>query len=58
VKPRSRHAEGGFRPDVFGVDPSLPRLDAMRAAMGRYSRALASHNNDRVLDAERPDRTG
>jgi carbonic anhydrase/acetyltransferase-like protein (isoleucine patch superfamily) len=42
---------GGFLPFVFGVDPAADRGEQMRAAMGRYTRALARrHRDDVILD--------
>jgi carbonic anhydrase/acetyltransferase-like protein (isoleucine patch superfamily) len=35
---------GGFLPFVFGTDPAADRGEQMRAALGRYSRALAGHH--------------
>jgi hypothetical protein len=43
---------GGFIPYVFGTDPGLDRGEAMERALGRYSRALASHATDRLLGDE------
>jgi len=43
-------AQGGFLPYVFGVDPTLARPEAMRAAMTRYTRALGSHRGDSVVE--------
>jgi carbonic anhydrase/acetyltransferase-like protein (isoleucine patch superfamily) len=42
--------QGGFLPYVFGVDPALARPEAMRAAMTRYTRALATHRDDQVVE--------
>lgn len=41
--------QGGFLPFVFGTDPALARPEAMRAALGRYTRGLATHQTDRVI---------
>lgn len=35
---------GGFLPFVFGTDRAADRGEQMRAALGRYSRALAIHH--------------
>ena len=35
---------GGFLPFVFGTDRAADRGEQMRAALGRYSRALARHH--------------
>jgi hypothetical protein len=35
---------GGFLPFVFGTDRAADRGEQMRAAQGRYSRALALHH--------------
>ena len=35
---------GGFLPFVFGADRAADRGEQMRAALGRYSRALALHH--------------
>jgi carbonic anhydrase/acetyltransferase-like protein (isoleucine patch superfamily) len=40
---------GGFFPYVFGTDPALNRTETMRAALGRYSHALGSHRQDRII---------
>jgi hypothetical protein len=40
----------GFLPYVFGVDPALARPEAMGAAMGRYTAALAAHQADRIIE--------
>jgi carbonic anhydrase/acetyltransferase-like protein (isoleucine patch superfamily) len=42
--------EGGFLPYVFGTEPGLPRPEAMRAAMARYTRGLAAHETDHIID--------
>jgi hypothetical protein len=42
--------QGGFLPYVFGVDPGLARPEAMRAALGRYTRGLAAHQADRIVE--------
>jgi carbonic anhydrase/acetyltransferase-like protein (isoleucine patch superfamily) len=42
--------QGGFFHFVFGTDPSLDRTETMRIALDRYSRGLASHRDDRIID--------
>jgi hypothetical protein len=42
--------QGGFLPFVFGTDPALARPEAMRAALARYTTALAAHHTDRIVD--------
>jgi carbonic anhydrase/acetyltransferase-like protein (isoleucine patch superfamily) len=42
--------QGGFLPFVFGIDGALGRPDAMRAALGRYTRALAEHQTDQIVE--------
>jgi hypothetical protein len=44
---RAGLAAGGFLPFVFGTDRATDRGEQMRAALGRYSRALARlHTRD------------
>jgi hypothetical protein len=43
-------SQGGFLPFVFGTNADLTRPEAMRAAMTRYTRGLASHHEDRTID--------
>ena len=40
---------GGFLPFTFGIDPHLPREEAMRQAMARYSDALGRHRDDQPV---------
>jgi hypothetical protein len=42
--------QGGFLPFVFGTDPALARPEAMRAALARYTTALATHQTDHIVD--------
>jgi carbonic anhydrase/acetyltransferase-like protein (isoleucine patch superfamily) len=42
--------EGGFLPFIFGTDPALARPEAMRSALGRYARGLATHKTDQVIE--------
>lgn len=41
---------GGFLPAVFGADPAADRGQQMRTAMARYTRALARHRDDEIMD--------
>lgn len=41
--------QGGFLPYVFGIDDTGNRHEMMRAAMARYTQALARHRDDEVL---------
>jgi carbonic anhydrase/acetyltransferase-like protein (isoleucine patch superfamily) len=46
---RGLDEQGGFFHYVFATDPSLSRAETMRTALGRYSHALASHRDDRII---------
>jgi gamma-carbonic anhydrase len=40
----------GFLPHIFGVDPTgRPRADIMNEVMSRYTQALGTHRNDRII---------
>jgi carbonic anhydrase/acetyltransferase-like protein (isoleucine patch superfamily) len=41
---------GGFLPAVFGTDPAAGRGQQMRTALERYTRALARHRDDEIVD--------
>lgn len=41
---------GGFLPQVFGTNPADDRGQQMRTALARYTRALARHQDDEIID--------